>query len=226
MEAVFAAFVAGLLGGVHCAGMCGGIAGALSGNARGAPWRRLFAFNAGRIASYAAAGAAAGSLGRIIAMPGSLQTARVILFVIAQLMLIMLGLYIAGWSGFFIRLEKFGGAFWKRLEPLRRRVVPIDSDGKALAAGVLWGWVPCGLVYGMLPFAIAGGDALRGALILAAFGVGTLPSVLIAGTAGLRFGQFRRNRWVRRGAGTAVIVLAAFSLTHLSMSASAMAAGH
>jgi sulfite exporter TauE/SafE len=213
--ALVAAFAAGLLGGVHCVGMCGGIAGALAGAARGNPLRRLLAFNAGRIASYATAGAAAGALGGIAALLGPLHAARVAMFIVAQVMLMMLGVYIAGWGGMLLRLEKLGGALWRGLEPLRRRAVPIDSDAQALAAGALWGWVPCGLVYGMLPFAIATGSAAGGAGILAMFGLGTLPSLLLAGSAGGMVAQLRRRAWVRRTAGGLIVTLAVLSLLHM-----------
>lgn len=213
--AAASAFAAGLLGGVHCIGMCGGIAGALAGASSGRITSRLLAFNAGRIASYGVAGAIAGAIGGIAALIAPLHGARVGLFIVAQGMLILLGLYIAGWSAFFPRLEAAGGALWSRLAPLRRRFVPIDSTPKALAAGALWGWVPCGLIYGMLPFAIASGSPLDGALILVAFGAGTLPSLLAAGTAGARFRQWRQVAWVRRSAGALVIALAVFGLMHV-----------
>ncbi len=214
-SALFAAFAAGLLGGVHCIGMCGGIAGALSGTARGNRWRRLLAFNAGRIASYATAGAIAGAIGGLATMLGPLHTARIALFVVAQIMLMLLGLYIAGWGGVMLRLEAAGGALWRQLEPIRRRALPIDSDAKAIAAGALWGWVPCGLVYAMLPFAVASGSAAGGAAILAMFGLGTLPGLLVAGGAGNVVARLRQRAWVRRTAGGLIVALAALSLLQL-----------
>jgi sulfite exporter TauE/SafE len=161
------------------------------------------------------AGGIAGALGNAVVLLGPVHAARTALFIAAQLMLIVLGLYIAGATTFFPRLEALGNAWWKRLAPLRRRVVPIDSAGRALGAGALWGWVPCGLVYAMLPFAAASGGAGAGALTLIAFGAGTLPSLLAAGTAGLRLAGLRRNPWVRRAAGGLVVVLATASVLHL-----------
>jgi len=241
MQMVVAAFAAGLLGGIHCIGMCGGIAGTLAGGARGGvagnisggvggkvkggAGGRLLAFNAGRIASYGVAGAIAGALGSIAVLLGPVHAARTALFVGAQLMLVMLGLYIAGWSAVFPRLETAGATLWKRIAPLRRRVTPIDTPARALAAGALWGWVPCGLVYGMLPFAVASGDPAQGALTLVAFGAGTLPALLAAGTAGLRLSRFRSNAWVRRAAGGLVIVLAGVSLAHLPAASELLSLG-
>jgi uncharacterized protein len=203
-----AALVAGFLGGVHCVGMCGGIAGSLSAAARGPALRRQLAFNAGRIGSYAAGGALAGGLGAVVQAMGPVQAAQTALFIVANVFMVLLGLYVAGWGRGLLRLESAGGALWRRLAPLRQRFLPIDSDARALGAGAVWGWVPCGLVYSMLALALASGSAPAGAAVLAAFGLGTLPAMLGAGLAAQRLFAVRRNPWVRRGAGMAIIALA------------------
>ena len=210
-----AAFTAGLLGGVHCIGMCGGIAGALSAASRGPAWRRVAAYNAGRIASYSVAGALAGSVGALVAAGPTLQLAQTALYVAAHGFLLLLGLYIAGYSSGLLRLEAAGAVVWSRLEPLRRRVVPIDTDARALGAGAVWGWLPCGMVYAMLPLAMASGSPLSGAAILAAFGFGTLPGLLLAGIAAVRVNALRRNAWVRRIAGLALVGLALAAFARL-----------
>jgi sulfite exporter TauE/SafE len=210
-----AAFAAGLLGGVHCAGMCGGIAAALSGASKGPAWQRIAAFNLGRIGSYAAAGALAGSLGALGRVAGPVHATQMALFVTAQVFLVLLGLYVAGWGGALVKLEAVGGPVWRRIEPLRRHCFPIDSHTKAFGAGAVWGWVPCGLVYGILAFAVATSNALDGALVLAAFGLGTLPALVAAGAAARRIAELRRNPWVRRAAGVAIIAMAVVSLAHL-----------
>ena len=202
-----AAFAAGLLGGVHCVGMCGGIAGALSSAARGSSWRRIAAFNAGRIGSYSVAGAAAGSIGAAAVALGPGGAMQVALFVIAHGLVVMMGLYVAGVGRLVPRMEVLGTGLWRAVEPLRRRVVPIDSDARALGAGALWGWIPCGLVYAVLPLAAASGSAQAGALVLASFGLGTLPSVAFAGAAFRALSSLRRQPWVRRIAGSAIAFL-------------------
>lgn len=202
-----AAFAAGLLGGVHCIGMCGGIAAALSAASRGPAWRRIAAFNAGRLLSYASAGAIAGGLGAAALALGPAGPLQVALLVAAHTLVVLVGLHVAGWSAVIVRLELAGAVLWKRLEPLRRRLVPIDSDTRALAVGAVWGWVPCGLVYGMLPLAVASGSVTDGALVLAAFGAGTLPSLVLAGAAARALAGFRRQAWVRRTAGVAIVAV-------------------
>ena len=209
-----AAFAAGLLGGVHCAGMCGGIVASLSASSRGPALPRQLAFNGGRIAAYATAGAIFGTVGSAFQW-GALQQAQVALFISANVLMIFLGLYVAGWGRAVLRLESAGGAAWRAIEPLRRRFFPVDSTLKALGAGAVWGWVPCGLVYSMLALALASGDALSGAAVMLAFGLGTLPNLLAAGFAAQRILAIRRYPWVRRTAGVAIIALAAVGLARV-----------
>ena len=210
-----AAFTAGLLGGVHCVGMCGGIVAALSAGSQGPAWRRLGAFNFGRIGSYAVAGAAAGTLGAVAQAAGPEAALRTVLFIVAHAMVILIGCYVAGWSGAIVRFERAGAGLWRRIAPLRQRFLPIDTDARALGAGAIWGWIPCGLVYGMLPLAAASGGPLAGALVMAAFGAGTLPGLLLAGAAARGLTSWRREPWVRRIAGGTVVVFGAANLARV-----------
>ena len=203
-----AAFAAGLLGGVHCAGMCGGIAASLAAGARGPALPRQLAFNAGRIGSYAVAGGLAGAFGGVMAST-AIVDARLALLVVANVFIVLVGLYVAGWGGAILRLETVGLPVWRRIEPLRKRFFPIDTTPRALGAGAVWGWIPCGLVYGMLVLAIASGAPLAGALVMAAFGLGTLPALLLAGLAATRLVALRNRPGVRRAAGAALIGMAA-----------------
>lgn len=225
MALALAALAAGLLGGVHCAGMCGGIAGSLAASSRGSPWARNLAFNAGRIASYAFAGAIAGATGGLVAAAGPVMAAQLAMFVVANVLMLMLGLYVAGWSRAVLRLEGAGVRLWRGLEPARRRLLPINTTAKAVGAGMVWGWVPCGLVYGLLPLALASGSAASGALVMAAFGLGTAPSLLAAGLAARRVLAIRHKPWVRRICGTALVALAIAGLARSPGLAEALHAG-
>ena len=209
-----AAFAAGLLGGVHCAGMCGGVVAALSMSATGPTLPRNLAFNAGRIGSYTLAGALAGSLGAVMTSAAVMDT-RLVLLVVANVFVALLGMYVAGWGGGIVRMEVLGRGLWRRLEPLRRHFLPIDTTARALGAGALWGWVPCGLVYGMLVLAIASGSAGAGALVMLAFGLGTLPSLLAAGLAAAKLSSLRRSVAVRRTAGALLVGLAVIGLARV-----------
>jgi sulfite exporter TauE/SafE len=214
-------FVVGLLGSVHCAGMCGGIVGALSvAPAAGrtvpvpVPVRvrsprpalaNMLAYNLGRIGSYMLAGALAGGVGQgagALARLPALQTAG---YWMANLMLAMLGLYLMdAWRGL-ARLEHGGQLLWRHVAPLLRRFQPFDGPGRMLAAGALWGWLPCGMVYSVLATAMLSGSALAGALVMLAFGVGTLPMLLGLGLAGARLRACLRMRGVRAACGALVL---------------------
>lgn len=188
-----AALAIGFLGSSHCIGMCGGIAGALGMAVPGGrtAWGQLLSYSTGRLASYALMGAIAGALGAA-ALP-----ALTPLRLLAGLMLIAMALYIAGiWRGL-VWLEKGGAHLWRRLQPLSAKVLPVNSAPKALALGSIWGWLPCGLVYSALTFALAQGGSLRAALAMLAFGLGTVPAMLATGAAAARVRAFVQQPQVR-----------------------------
>lgn len=175
-----AAFAGGLAGGVHCAGMCGGIVGALCYPVGGesARWRHLLAYNAGRIVSYTVAGALAGALGAAGLLSRAAPILQPVMFLLASLMLIALGLSLAGISSQVRRIEIAGAWLWRLIQPWTRRVLPVTSLPRALALGALWGWLPCGMVYAVLLTALALGSWWQSGLVLLAFGLGTLPNLL------------------------------------------------
>ena len=213
---LYAAFLTGLLGGAHCVGMCGGIVAAVSLQTGGRqPFAFHIAYSVGRIASYAVAGALAGLIGSAAFLSGALFPLQQGLYVLAQAVLILLGLYLAGLSRSVLVLERAGGGLWRRLQPLLARVMPIRSLSQALAAGALWGWLPCGLVYSVLIAALAAGGAGRGALLLLLFGLGTLPNLLLMGWAANALRELVRRPWVKLGAGLGVAALGVWGLLRL-----------
>lgn len=208
-EQGLAAFLVGLLGGVHCVGMCGGIVGTLtlglpSGVRTSAP--RLLpyqlAYNLGRISGYGVAGALLGGIGQAAFVALSLQRG---LYLVAAVFMVLLGLYLAGWWPGFARLEGLGTTLWRWLEPLGRRLLPIRSWWQALLLGFVWAWIPCGLVYSVLIWALAAGSALQGTLLMLAFGLGTLPTLLGMGMLAGLAARFTEQRWLRLLAGLLVL---------------------
>lgn len=197
-------FLLGLLGGLHCAGMCGGIVGALSMGA--APRLSLhLAYNAGRIASYALAGAIAGALGAASLALSQQLPLRIALYVLANLMLIALGLYLMGVTQALAFTERLGQNLWQRIQPATRRFLPARTVRQAFPLGLLWGWLPCGLVYSALATALTAGSALRGGGLMLAFGLGTLPNLLLAGFLLRRFRDIVQGRAVRTLSGLLVM---------------------
>ncbi|HLO62398.1 MAG TPA: sulfite exporter TauE/SafE family protein [Azonexus sp.] len=199
-----ALFLVGLLGGTHCVGMCGGIVGAMSMGGR-AGWGMHLAYNSGRILSYTVAGAIAGALGAAsLGLEGQVP-ARMALYFIANLMLVALGLYLLGITRALAFTERTGQMLWRHLQPLTRRLLPVRSVGQAFPLGLLWGWLPCGLVYSALATALASGSAGRGAATMLAFGLGTLPNLLLAGLLLARLNEFVRHPVVRTVSGLLVL---------------------
>ncbi len=212
-------FSTGLMSGVHCAGMCGGIVGVVTTQLPHQRWPVFYhlSYNSGRIFSYAVAGALAGTIGQSSLVLKGYMPMQQTLFAIASIMLILMGCYLAGiWQG--VRhIEKIGGLLWKKIQPYSRRLLPVDSLPKAFGLGILWGWLPCGLVYTVLLSALAMGDALRGALVMLAFGVGTLPNLLAIGLFSSSVKKFVQLKPVRISAGLLVSGLGIYGLYKLWM---------
>jgi sulfite exporter TauE/SafE len=214
---LFSAFLVGLLGGGHCVGMCGGIVGAVSLSLPGQRphFGYLLAYNAGRIGSYTIAGMIAGLLGASGFFLHGVLPVEKLLYLLANLMLVALGLYLAGfWQGVLV-LERAGGALWKSLQPLSKKLLPLRSVPQALALGVVWGWLPCGLVYSVLVVALASGSMAQGGLLMLAFGLGTLPTLLAMGMAAVRLKALLQKLWVRRVSGLLVLGFGMLGLSHL-----------
>ncbi len=178
-----AVFLVGLLSGVHCLGMCGSIVGVFTAQVPkdATRWPFHLAYSSGRITSYAMAGALVGAVGQAGLLMRDAVPVQHLLFTLSSLMLVVLGLYLAGVWGAVRQLERLGGGLWKRLQPYTTRLLPVNTVPRALGLGALWGWLPCGLVYSVLLTALASGNAMRGALIMLAFGLGTLPNLLAIG---------------------------------------------
>ena len=215
-QTLLAAFIVGLSGGVHCVGMCGGIVTALAFQAdRRQPLSVYLGYNLGRILSYALAGALAGLLGSAAFLSQHLWPLQKGLYVLAQVMLILLGLYLAGLNRAVLVLERAGGVLWKRIQPLLGRLLPVRGFPQAVVAGGLWGWLPCGLVYSVLVTALASGSPVDGAGLMLAFGLGTLPNLLAMGWAAERLRILAADRRVRLAAGLAVASLGLWGLARM-----------
>jgi len=143
------AFLLGLLGASHCLVMCGGISAA-TGMANNGQRRigYIFLFNGGRIASYTIAGALVSLLGLWLA--DSHQLAQQVLRLIAGIMLILMGLYVSRIWMLLTRFEAAGKVVWDKIQPLTSALLPVTTPSKALSLGLLWGWLPCGLIYSTL----------------------------------------------------------------------------
>ena len=220
----FAIFLAGLFGGVHCVGMCGGIVSVLGLNI--SPQKNqsplsllpiLLGYNLGRISSYMLAGAIMGGISASVLSLRDLHQYQVILSDFAALFMIVLGLYLANiWRGL-SKVEYLGKTLWKYIEPFSRRFIPVNHFAQAVPLGMIWGWLPCGMVYSSLIMALSTGSISKGALVMLAFGLGTLANLLAMGFLASELRQFVRNAWVKLSAGLVVMGMGMAMLlrTHL-----------
>ena len=206
------ALILGLLGGGHCLGMCGGLMGALTlaipPEQRARRAQLLLAYNLGRILSYACAGLLLGLAGWAVAS----SPAALALRVVAALLLIAMGLYLAGWWSGLTRIEVLGRGLWRHIQPVASRLLPVSSLPRALLLGALWGWLPCGLVYSTLLWAASQGNAGYSAALMLAFGLGTWPVLLATGLAAERVNIVLRRRSVRMAGGMLVILFGLWTM--------------
>lgn len=211
--ALTAAALSGLFGSLHCAAMCGGIAtslGSCGGSAR-ANFPLALRLNAGRVLGYMIAGLAVGAFGA-----GLLHFARdagigVVLRVLSGLALIAVALRLLDLHKRYKFIASTGAVLWRGLAPLQRRLLPATTPPRQYLLGMLWGWLPCGLSSSLLLAAWLQADAVNAALLMAAFGLGTVPAMLPLTWSGTHWTRrLARPAWRRGGA---AVVMAAGVLT-------------
>lgn len=213
------AFLTGLLGSVHCIGMCGGIVGALTMGltepVRHSPLKLLpylLTYNIGRISTYVFMGLIVGFIGTL---SQQLPFQHDIHLWVSGLFMIALGLYIGAWWQALTYLEQGGAVLWRIISPLGQRFLPIKNPLQAFGLGLVWGWLPCGLVYTALGLALAGGNSIQGGWIMLSFGLGTLPMLFAMGTTAQWLMQLTRRLWVRRWVGALMIVFGIATLAEI-----------
>lgn len=213
-----AAFMFGLLGSSHCLGMCGGIMGALSlmSADSGRPLKRMtlvLGYNLGRILGYGTAGLLVGLLS--VWLQARFFPFTTLIRVVAALLLIAMGGYLAGFTRLLLPIERIGQRLWRPIAPLAKRMVPIRQFRTALLAGFVWGWLPCGLVYATLGWAATAQTPWQGALTMVAFGLGTLPLMFTSGMAINHFRAVLINPHLRAMSGLLVALFGLWNLSQL-----------
>lgn len=206
------AFGAGLLGSAHCLGMCGGISGLFAVGATVTSMKTqlplAIAYNVGRVLSYALLGVAVAALGgatvgKIPMLAGPVRLA-------SGLLIILIGLQVAFNWRLLAPVEKLGAAIWNRLAPRAKGLIPVTSIASAAGLGLIWGWLPCGLVYGALLLAATTADPVDGGLVMVAFGLGTMPAMIATGLSASKLSAFMSRN--RLGAGVLIVILGAATL--------------
>lgn len=220
---LLSAFLVGLLGGVHCAGMCGGIVAALTlglpepkrGGRQVVPY--LLAYNLARLLSYTVAGALMGGVGWMASHWSGIREVQLVLQLVAAVFMVLLGLYLAGWWRVLARLESAGAGLWNRIQPMMRRFMPVQRLSQAFMLGLFWGWLPCGLVYSVLVWSVATASPVSGGLLMLSFGLGTLPTLLAMGAAAAVLSRWIQNQYTRQAAGVLVILFGIVQLWRVTI---------
>ncbi|MCY7293869.1 sulfite exporter TauE/SafE family protein [Alteromonas sp. a30] len=209
------AFLIGIAGSVHCIAMCGGVTAGLSlaipKGKQQLPF--IFAYNLGRITSYSIAGGLAGALSSILSH--QLQDGIAWLNLLSGLFLLLMAAYIGNWWPILSQLERIGGVLWRRISPLSKRFMPFKHPLYALPYGLIWGWLPCGLVYSSLTWSLASGNATNGALSMFFFGLGTLPSMILAAYSATQVTHLLKKPRTKQ---LIALILALFGILNISQS--------
>jgi len=213
------AFVVGFFSTAHCLSMCGSIMGALTlslpSEVRGGMSRFLLfvlLYNLGRISIYVVLGVAAGFTGQLLGDGLDGTAWRQVASVIAAVTIILIGLYLTGWVPWLRNMDRLGGGLWRLVEPFGRRLLPVRTPTAALLAGLVWGWLPCGLVYYALILALPLSDPVMSGLFMLAFGFGTMPVMVATGVFAGWLSRLGRNVRLRQVAGVLVILMGIFGL--------------
>ncbi len=214
LPALTAALLAGLLGSAHCLGMCAGISGLFAVNSSVVTMRSqlpmALTYNLGRVLSYALLGVIVGVFGSVIvkASPTIASSVRIL----SGVVIILVGLKVAFDLRALNPIERMGATLWARIAPVAQQLVPVTSLPRALGLGLVWGWLPCGLVYSVLLIAASSAAPIDGAMIMFAFGFGTMPAMVMTGLGAAQLSQLMRRRRTRIGLGLLIVLLGALTI--------------
>lgn len=218
-------FLLGLLGGLHCAGMCGGLLTAMTFRPPARPGAAVIQISAprvngqpllinlGRISTYTVLGALAGGAGSAAWVLENILPVQRSLFFISSMLMILIGAWLLGLRRPLAWAESLGHRIWKKLQPLAARGLTARSPLELMLAGGIWGLVPCGMVYMVLLAALSAGDPVEGAVLMAVFGLGTLPNLLLIGAGSQWLGRLGDTALIRIGVATLVIAMGIIGLT-------------
>ena len=210
---LIAAFTLGLFSTAHCLFMCGGISQALTFQQEKQVVMKTLLFHAGRIACYGFLGLVIGAV--IYQFATEYHTLSRWLRHGSGVLLIVIGLYIAGRGSLLKALEKRLGFFWRFLQPAVKRTMKMEKTYHAIGLGFLWGFLPCGLIYSMLLWAAASTQGVETSVVMLAFGLGTLPGFLLLHSFSVSIRSFLQKKPLRLIIGGLFIVFGLWTILPL-----------
>lgn len=205
---ILTAFLLGLSGSGHCLVMCGGIAAGI-GSQQSNTLRPIL-FNLGRIITYSLSGLLVASIG--FWLKDQHQWLMYALRTIAGVLLILMGLYIARWQLWLTRLEQLGQYIWNPIKPMISPLMQSQNNASAIKLGMLWGFLPCGLIYSTLTWVAANQEPLMGGIAMLFFGIGTLPAMLTSSFAAKALLSIMQKRWIKQASGLLLIAYGIWTL--------------
>jgi uncharacterized protein len=223
LSVLISAWMVGALGGLHCAAMCGGFLAAFSARDAGAATPapllpaatvlgREIAYHGGRVATYMILGAAFGTAGALAMNAVALAPLQRMFYFAANLILVLLGLSLVVQSWRTPLLQSAGARLFGAVLPAVKPLLHRPGTTGRIMLGLVWGLVPCALVYSVLPLALFAGGPVQGAMVMLAFGIGTMPNLLALGMLVRRSRRFLDAKALR---GVAATILIAFGLLGL-----------
>ena len=206
------AFLLGFLGSGHCLGMCGGIVGALSFNNQGHhPLLIHLSYQLGRISTYGLLGAVVGFAGL---WASQLHTdLMLVLRTVSGVLLILMGLYLLGITQSLVWLERAGGGLWRTLQPLGKHLLPVKKPAQGFALGLLWGFLPCGLIYSTLAWSATSASPYWSAALMISFGLGNLPALISAGFFATQINRLRQQTVIKFSFALTIVAFGIWTLT-------------
>lgn len=212
--------LAGLFGSTHCMAMCGGINAMLHSQIR--PGQAGFAiasaFQLGRGLSYLSLGLMLAGLGKLPSWWLPEGSGGVMRWLLGGLV-IVIGLAVLGQGRWSEAMTRFAEPVSRRVTPVLGRLLPVKHAGQALLAGLLWGLIPCGLLYAVLAAALLQANTPGAISLLVAFWLGTLPALVLGGMAAFRLRLSLSHRALRRTAGVAMMLTGALVAAGPSLAA-------
>lgn len=224
---IVAAFITGILGSIHCMSMCGGIAcsaGFLdekAGNNNNdnnneyeitfveknvSPFINALKFNLGRILSYSMLGALFAFVGHHLINLSDTGTLLSSVRYFSALLIALIGFkYLLGLQ-LIDFLERGGFRLWSLIKS-KLNISKYLTSSSVIPLGMVWGLLPCGLIYTMLISASSAGTSWGGALVMFAFGLGTLPAMLSISSISKTFKDSANSQWMKTAFGLALIML-------------------
>ncbi len=188
--------LAGLFGSTHCLAMCGGIVGLLHSQLPNGRSYLSAGFHMGRVTSYLAIALIATLIGML---PGQVlpDSAPQLMRILLGALIISMAIYVAAPGRFRDLAGQIAAPLTRRLMPLLARFLPVKSLDQALGLGLLWGLLPCGLLYSVVAAAVLLADPLATSAMVIAFGLGTVPLLLGSGLLMLKFRSAVNRRALR-----------------------------